>query len=87
MTMVAAMKEYPKQIERFMCRLYFSLSEKDQRYYAAVEAMKLGHGGVNYISDFFGCCRQTVATGIEELKKMTSQTHLECAGPAEEESQ
>lgn len=65
------MKEYPKQIERFMCRLYLSLSEKDQRYYSAVEAMKLGHGGINYIAELFGCCRQTVAAGIEELKKTT----------------
>ena len=63
------MKEYTKQMERFMCRLYFSLSEKDQRYYAAVEAIKIGHGGVNYIADLFGCCRQTVSSGIEELKK------------------
>jgi hypothetical protein len=54
-----------------MVRFYDNLSEKDQRYYAAVEAEKLGHGGINYISELFGCCRQTVATGLEELKKKT----------------
>lgn len=62
-------KEYSEQMERLMRRLYGSLSEKDKRYYAAVEAMKLGHGGIHYIADLFGCCRQTIASGIEELKK------------------
>ena len=51
---MAIVKGYPEQLERFMCKLYFSLPEKDQRYYSAVEAMKLGHGGVNYIADLFG---------------------------------
>jgi hypothetical protein len=27
-----------------------SLSEKDQRKYAAIEAVKLGHGGIIYIA-------------------------------------
>ena len=48
---------------------YLSLSEKDKRHYAAVEAAKLGHGGVSYIAELFGCDRQTIATGLEELKK------------------
>ena len=50
---------------------YETLSEKDRRHYAAVEAAKLGHGGITYISDLFGCSRQTVAAGLEELKKTT----------------
>ena len=70
MGMTTVMQEYTKQVERLMRRLYFSLSEKDQRHYAAIEAMKIGHGGINYIANLFGCCRQTVATGIDELKKM-----------------
>jgi hypothetical protein len=65
------MKEYDESIERLMYIYYVSLSEKDKRHYAAVEAAKLGHGGINYIADLFGCCRQTVATGLEELKKKT----------------
>lgn len=64
------MKEYGKSIERLMYTHYFNLSEKDKRHYAAVEAAKFGHGGINYISELFGCCRQTIATGLEELKKM-----------------
>lgn len=65
------MKEYSPEIESLMYTHYLTLSEKDRRHYAAVEAAKLGHGGINYISDLFGCCRQTVASGLEELKKTT----------------
>ena len=64
------MKKYMQHIENLMCTHYASLSEKDMRHYAAVEAAKLGHGGINYIADLFRCCRQTVSAGIEELKKM-----------------
>lgn len=66
------MKEYPREIVNLMYKHYLSLSEKDRRLYAAVEAAKLGHGGINYIADLFDCCRQTVAAGLDELKKMTS---------------
>ena len=63
------MKKYDINIERLMCIYYLNLSEKDKRHYAAVEAAKLEHGGINYISELFGCCRQTIAVGLEELKK------------------
>jgi len=33
-----------------MVKFYNSLSEKDKRRYAAIEAKKLGHGGIKYIS-------------------------------------
>ena len=65
------MEGYDLKIERLMRRHYQFLSEKDRRHYAAVEAAKLGHGGINYIADLFGCSRQTVAFGLEELKKTT----------------
>lgn len=64
------MKEYDEKIENLMCTYYVSLSEKDKRHYAAVEAAKLGHGGISYIAELFGCDRQTISTGMEELKKM-----------------
>lgn len=65
------MKGYEEEIENLMYTHYFSLSEKDKRHYAAVEAAKLGHGGITYIAKLFGCDRQTIATGLEELKKTT----------------
>ena len=49
------MVEYSKDVERAMQRLYGWLSEKDRRRYAAVEATKLGHGGVEYVARLFGC--------------------------------
>ena len=52
-----------------MQNFYLSLDEKDKRHYAAIEADKLGHGGVNYIAELFGCSRQTIYTGLSELKK------------------
>ncbi|NJK53099.1 MAG: hypothetical protein HC936_10315 [Leptolyngbyaceae cyanobacterium SU_3_3] len=39
------MQPYPAQIEAQMQRCYQSLSEKDRRRYAAIEAVKLGYGG------------------------------------------
>ena len=36
------MESYPREIERDMKNFYGSLSEKDRRRYAAVEARKLG---------------------------------------------
>lgn len=63
------MTDYSKEIENMMYAYYLSLSEKDGRRYAAIEAAKLGHGGISYVADLFGCCRQTIATGVEELKK------------------
>ena len=52
-----------------MQRLFGSLNEKDRRHYAAVEAMRLGHGGIKYISDLLGIDSKTISQGIEELKK------------------
>ena len=63
------MQKYTEELEILMYRYYFGLSEKDKRHYAAVEAAKLGHGGINYIAELFGCNRDTIATGLEELKK------------------
>jgi hypothetical protein len=45
------------------------MDEKAQRHYAAIEALKLGHGGINYISGLFGLSEKTVSRGIEEIKK------------------
>ncbi len=39
---------YPKEIEQTMKEFFNSLSEKDRRRYAAVEAHKLGHAVINY---------------------------------------
>jgi hypothetical protein len=61
------MTTYAIEVERHMKALYDSLSEKDRRRYAAVEAEKLGHGGVNYVSDLFGCNADTIRAGREDI--------------------
>lgn len=46
---------------------YNSLPEKDRRCYAAIEAEKLGHGGINYISKLLGISPGTVRRGMSDL--------------------
>jgi len=60
-------KPYPQKIEEQMRKFYNSLSEKDKRPYAAIEANKLGYGGDTYISNLFKCHRQVIARGKDEL--------------------
>lgn len=49
------MQPYAPEIEAQMQRYYQSLSEKDRRRYAAIEAVKLGYGGLAYIYRLMGC--------------------------------
>ncbi len=63
------MNSYPSQVEQQMQQFYHSLSEKDRRRYAAIEAVKLGWGGLTYISQLFGCDYYTIRFGIEELNE------------------
>ena len=65
--MALGMQPYPKEIEQKMERYYRSLSEKNRRRYAAIEALKLGHGGISYICLVLGCHAHTIRRGIEEL--------------------
>ena len=60
---------YAPTVEKHMKMFYVSLNEKDSRHYAAVEANKLGHGGITYISEILGCDRSTIQDGLEEFKK------------------
>jgi Rhodopirellula transposase DDE domain len=55
------------EIERDMKAFYDSLSEKDRRRYAALEAAKLGHGGTHYIATVLGCDPKTIRHGQHEL--------------------
>ena len=58
---------YSPKIEHSMKTMYRSLREKDQRRYAAVEAAKLGHGGIEYISKVLGCDPKTIHQGLVDL--------------------
>ena len=45
------------------------LSEKDRRRYAAVEAAKLGHGGIEDMAQVLACDPQTIRQGLRELEE------------------
>lgn len=61
------LKPYTKEVEQLMKGFFNSLSEKDKRRYAAVEAQKLGRAGITYISKLLGCSRSTIHAGLKEL--------------------
>jgi hypothetical protein len=69
--METTMERYKEQTELHMKRLFQSLSEKDRRRYAAVEAEKLGHGGVGYISELFDVDPKTIRQGRADLELET----------------
>jgi hypothetical protein len=57
-------------VQQQLCQYYQSLSEKDRRRFAAVQAITLGHGGIQYIAQVLGCDPQTVQEGMRELKQL-----------------
>ena len=61
---------YSPAVERHMVKLYESLSEKDRRRYAAVEAEKLGHGGVQYVAQLFACDPETIRRGAQDIERL-----------------
>ena len=64
------MMPYAPAVELHMLAFYRSLSEKDRRRYAAVEADKLGHGGVEYIARLFGCDHKTICHGRTDVEQL-----------------
>ena len=62
------MDAYAPGIERMMKRLFESLREHDRRRYAAIEATKLGYGGLDYIARVLECDPKTIRQGQAELE-------------------
>jgi transposase len=76
---------YSNEVEQSMKEFFNSLSEKDSRRYAAVEAQKLGRCGISYIAKVLGCSRTTIYAGQKELgalpeKKQDSRIRRKGAG-------
>ena len=65
--MIRVYMDIERQKEQNMILFYLSLSEKDRRRYAAIEAQKLGYGGITYISGLFGCDEKTIRKGLSEF--------------------
>jgi hypothetical protein len=61
--------KYPDDVEQAMRFTFNSLNERQRRLYAATEAVKLGRGGVTYLSRLFDCDRNTIYRGLEELNQ------------------
>ncbi|WP_404309394.1 hypothetical protein [Neorhodopirellula lusitana] len=54
------MDGYSSEIEVRMVGFFEAFGERDRRRYAALEAMKLGHGGIACISRLFECDPKTI---------------------------
>jgi hypothetical protein len=64
---------YSPELERAMRIFHDSLSEKDRRRYAAIEAAKLGHGGIEYVAIVLGCDPKTIRQGQDDLDRLPDE--------------
>jgi hypothetical protein len=64
------LKPYNDEHEQQMRAFYSSLSEKDKRRYAALEARKLPYGGISYLCRVLGCDHKTIGCGLAELDEL-----------------
>ncbi|MCL1079746.1 hypothetical protein L2734_16520 [Parashewanella spongiae] len=62
------MNTYSSTVKKQMLRFYKSFNQRDRRRFAAIEALKLGHGGIEYISKVLKCDPRTISRGIHELE-------------------
>jgi hypothetical protein len=76
------MPHYSPALEAERRLFYQSLSAKDRCRYAAIEARKLGRGGLSYIAPLLRGDRHTMAQGMPELvePEALKQTRLRRAG-------
>ena len=63
-------ERYATDVEDRMRAFWRSLSERDRRRFAALEAKKLGFGGVQYIAEVLGCATRTIERGADELGQL-----------------
>lgn len=72
---------YPQEIEEQMLNFYNSLSEKDRRRYAAIEATKLDYGGDSYICRILQCDAKTITRGQSDLNnKLSKEARIRKSG-------
>ena len=69
---------YLPEVECVLITMYDSLREKDRRRYAAAEAAKLGHGGVDYIATLFDCDPKTIRQGRRDLDDLPDVPRERC---------
>jgi len=71
------MQTYTPKIEKRMRKFSRTLSERDRRRYAAIEALKLGHGGIEYIAKVLGINPNTISRAIKELDALPDDPEYE----------
>lgn len=67
---------YSDEAEKLMQLHYRQLGERDRRRYAALEVVKLGYGGLIYISRLLSVDVNTLMKGKKELLEMATQASL-----------
>lgn len=68
--MATQLAENDPVIEKYLRDFAASLSEKDRRRFAAVEAKQRGHGGIRYVAGVIGCIEKTIERGLAELDQL-----------------
>ena len=70
----------PKEI---MLKVLDTLNESQARWFVAMQAMMLGHGGIKKMYELTGLSRPTIIKGIKELKtkeKLADGERIRCSG-------
>lgn len=68
--MAALIEQFDELTTSRMQSFYRTLSERDQRRFAALEAQRLGHGGITYIAEILACSTKTISRGMAELDQL-----------------
>ena len=63
-------QRYEPHVEERMRAFWKTLSERDRRRFAALEAARLGHGGIEYVAEVLGCSTRTIERGAKELDQL-----------------
>jgi len=61
---------YEPHVEQRMRGFFQTLSEKDRRRFGALEAARLGRGGIEYVASVLGCSTRTLERGAVELDRL-----------------
>lgn len=63
-------EEHPEKVNHHQMNLLMSrMDEQQRRWYAAVEANRLGHGGSKRVSEITGLDSKTIRRGQQELAR------------------
>lgn len=68
----SVMGRWDAGVERQMRNVFETLSEKDRRRFAAVQARQFGRGGMVYVAGVLGCSTRTISRGVSELDQLPS---------------